>query len=80
MNLAYIIRYEGIIGIIVLLINSTFGRSLRAIKDDEIAAEAMGISAAEELAKSVEEGKLYIPGRIVIPGSVLPGGTVKQAE
>lgn len=43
-------------------------------------AEAMGTSAAEELARSVEEGKLYIPGRIVIPGSVLPGGTVKQAE
>ncbi len=39
-------------------------------------AEAMGTSAAEELAKSVEEGKLYIPGRIVIPGRVLPGATV----
>ncbi len=34
------------IGIIVLLINSTFGRALRAIKDDEIAAEAMGIRLA----------------------------------
>ena len=32
------------IAIIVMLINSTFGRSLRAIKDDEIAAEAMGIN------------------------------------
>ncbi len=31
------------IALIVLLINSTFGRALRAIKDDEIAAEAMGI-------------------------------------
>ena len=31
------------IAIIVLLINSTFGRALRAIKDDEVAAEAMGI-------------------------------------
>ncbi|MBR1407755.1 MAG: branched-chain amino acid ABC transporter permease [Clostridia bacterium] len=31
------------IAVIVLLINSTFGRALRAIKDDEIAAEAMGI-------------------------------------
>lgn len=31
------------IAIIVLLINSTFGRALRSIKDDEIAAEAMGI-------------------------------------
>ena len=34
------------IGVIVLLINSTFGRALRAIKDDEIAAEAMGIRLA----------------------------------
>ena len=34
------------IGVIILLINSTFGRALRAIKDDEIAAEAMGIRLA----------------------------------
>ena len=34
------------IGLIVLLINSTYGRALRAIKDDEIAAEAMGIHLA----------------------------------
>ena len=34
------------IGIIVLLIHSTYGRALRAIKDDEIAAEAMGIRLA----------------------------------
>ena len=34
------------IGIIVLLINSTFGRALKAIRDDEIAAEAMGIRLA----------------------------------
>ena len=34
------------IGIIILLINSTYGRALRAIKDDEIAAEAMGIRLA----------------------------------
>ncbi len=34
------------IGLIVLLINSTYGRALRAIKDDEIAAEAMGIYLA----------------------------------
>ncbi|MBQ4640389.1 MAG: branched-chain amino acid ABC transporter permease [Clostridia bacterium] len=32
------------IALIVMLINSTFGRSLRAIKDDEVAAEAMGIN------------------------------------
>ena len=34
------------IGIIILLINSTFGRALKAIRDDEIAAEAMGINLA----------------------------------
>ena len=34
------------IALIVLLIHSTFGRALRAIKDDEIAAEAMGIHLA----------------------------------
>ncbi len=32
------------IGIIVLLINSSYGRAFKAIRDDEIAAEAMGIS------------------------------------
>ena len=34
------------IGIIILLINSTFGRALKAIRDNEIAAEAMGIRLA----------------------------------
>ena len=34
------------VGVIVLLINSTFGRALKAIRDDEIAAEAMGIRLA----------------------------------
>ena len=32
------------IGAIVLLINSTYGRAFKAIRDDEIAAEAMGIN------------------------------------
>ena len=32
------------IGLIVLLINSSYGRAFKAIRDDEIAAEAMGIS------------------------------------
>ena len=41
-------------------------------------AEAIGIRAAEELAKAVEEGKRYIPGRIIIPGTVCIGGTVKK--
>lgn len=32
------------IGFIVLLINSSYGRALKAIRDDEIAAEAMGVN------------------------------------
>ena len=34
------------IGIIVLLINSSYGRAFKAIREDEIAAEAMGINLA----------------------------------
>lgn len=34
------------ITLIVLLINSTYGRAFKAIRDDEIAAEAMGINLA----------------------------------
>ena len=33
--------------IIVMLINSTYGRALKAIRDDEVAAEAMGINLAK---------------------------------
>ena len=32
------------IGLILLLLNSTYGRAFKAIRDDEIAAEAMGIN------------------------------------
>ena len=32
---------------IVLLVNSTYGRSFKAIRDDEVAAEAMGINLAK---------------------------------
>ena len=32
------------IAVVVLLINSTYGRAFKAIRDDEIAAEAMGIN------------------------------------
>ncbi|NLU25082.1 MAG: branched-chain amino acid ABC transporter permease [Clostridiales bacterium] len=35
------------IAIIVLLINSTYGRAFKAIRDDEIAAEAMGINLSQ---------------------------------
>lgn len=48
---------------------------LTTLKQD---AALMGESAAEELAKAVEEGRAYLPGRIVVPGIVLPGGTVKK--
>ncbi len=34
------------IAVIVLLINSSFGRAFKAIRDDEVAAEAMGINLA----------------------------------
>ena len=34
------------IGIMVLLINSTYGRAFKAIREDEVAAEAMGINLA----------------------------------
>ena len=35
------------IAVIVLLINSTYGRSFKAIRDDEVAAEAMGINLSK---------------------------------
>lgn len=41
-------------------------------------ATQMGIAAAEELVRAVEEGKSYIPRSITVPGHVLPGGTVKD--
>ena len=35
------------IAIIVMMINSTYGRAFKAIRDDEVAAEAMGINLAD---------------------------------
>ena len=35
------------IGIMVLLINSTYGRAFKAIREDEVAAEAMGINLTQ---------------------------------
>lgn len=35
------------ISVIVLIVNSTYGRSFKAIRDDEVAAEAMGINLAK---------------------------------
>ena len=42
----YIILAGLMIAFIVLLINSTYGRAFKAIRDDEVAAEAMGINLA----------------------------------
>ena len=35
------------IALIVLLINSTYGRAFKAIRDDEVAAEAMGVNLSQ---------------------------------
>ena len=43
---AYVVLAGVLIAFIVLLINSTYGRAFKAIRDDEVAAEAMGISLA----------------------------------
>ena len=44
-NAVFPVVISGIsIAVILLLINSTYGRAFRAIRDDEIAAEAMGIN------------------------------------
>ena len=43
---SYLILIGVFIAIILLLVNSTYGRAFKAIRDDEIAAEAMGINLA----------------------------------
>lgn len=48
---------------------------LTTMKQDAV---TMGRRAAEELVRSVEEGKLYIPQQITVPGMLLKGGTVKD--
>ena len=40
----YVLLSGLMIALILLLINSTYGRAFKAIRDDEVAAEAMGIS------------------------------------
>ena len=44
---SYILLAGSMIAIVVLLINSTYGRAFKAIRDDEVAAEAMGINLAK---------------------------------
>ena len=42
----YVVLAGVMIAVILLLINSTYGRAFKAIRDDEVAAEAMGINLA----------------------------------
>ena len=44
---SYVILAGLMIAFIMLLINSTYGRAFKAIRDDEVAAEAMGINLAK---------------------------------
>ena len=44
---SYVIVAIICIGSIILLVNSTYGRAFKAIRDDQIAAEAMGINLAK---------------------------------
>ena len=44
---SYIILAGLLIAVVVMLINSTYGRAFKAIRDDEVAAEAMGINLAK---------------------------------
>ena len=45
-TLFYFVMAGACIAVIALLINSSYGRAFKAIRDDEIAAEAMGINLA----------------------------------
>ena len=44
---AYLLLIGVFIACVVLLVNSTYGRAFKAIRDDEVAAEAMGINLAK---------------------------------
>lgn len=44
---AYLLLIGVFIACVVLLVNSTYGRAFKAIREDEIAAEAMGINLAK---------------------------------
>ena len=43
----YVVLGGLMIAVILLIINSTYGRAFKAIRDDEVAAEAMGINLAK---------------------------------
>ena len=46
--------------VIILLINSTYGRAFKAIRDDEIAAEAMGINLARHKMQSFVMSSFFV--------------------
>lgn len=50
---------------------------LTTLKQDAV---LMGIKAAEELVRAVEEGRSYVPERILVPGYMLEGNTVKDLQ
>ena len=56
-------------------VSQMFHPKLTTLKQD---ADRMGVLAAEELVKTVEEGRRYIPGRILVPGQLLAGETVRK--
>ena len=56
-------------------VSQMFHPRLTTLKQD---ADRMGALAAEELVKTVEEGRGYLPGRIVVPGQLLVGETVAK--
>ena len=43
----YVLLTGVMVAVIMMLINSTYGRAFKAIRDDEVAAEAMGINLAK---------------------------------
>ena len=49
----YVVLGGLMIAIILLIINSTYGRAFKAIREDEIAAEAMGINLAKAVVESM---------------------------
>lgn len=51
-TVAFYLVAGGCIAVIVLLINSTYGRAFKAIRDDEVAAEAMGVNLARHKMQS----------------------------
>ena len=49
--------------------------SLTTVQQD---TDAIGIAAAEELSRAVEEGRGYLPRTLVVPCSLVKGATVRK--